>query len=220
MSAGYEVQDIGDGTFLLLDGICDENDREVALGMARSEIAVIAGLSKVLVEDADPIEFGGLLYVDESGRNRVPLQITPATAKGRTFGELTVLGPAGEVMPRPKSELELWLGAAAANERLRHIARLFALPPDWFTLYKIYEEVRGAVGGEKNLLNKGWASDTRIKQFTQTANSYDAVGDAARHSRAAGFKKPRNGPISLDEGITLVRILVRAWFQECVGRKT
>lgn len=53
-------------------------------------------------------------------------------------------------------------------------------------LYKAWESIEEGAG-PGGAVSRGWATDTERRRFTGTANSYGAVGDAARH---AGFDLP------------------------------
>lgn len=77
------------------------------------------------------------------------------------------------------------------------------------TLYKIYEIIKGDVGGEKSIRDNGWASRNKTQLFRRTANSPDAMGDKARH----GVQKcqPPKNPMSLNEAKSLILHLVKCW---------
>jgi hypothetical protein len=99
----------------------------------------------------------------------------------------------------------------------------FALPTQWYTLYKAYETIKLAVDGhlckdEKSkkkpskIIKLEWVnSATELDNFTYTANHYDADGRHSRLWREHG-KKPFSGSlITLSEGEGLVRRLLTKW---------
>ena len=54
---------------------------------------------------------------------------------------------------------------------------------DWKNLYCIFEVIESDVGGISKITSNGWAPKKSIKLFTQTAQSYDAIGIEARHGK-------------------------------------
>jgi hypothetical protein len=58
---------------------------------------------------------------------------------------------------------------------------------------------------------RGWATKTEESRFSQTANSAEAVGDAARH--AQGKVKAPADPMPLGEARTLIRRILEKWIR-------
>jgi hypothetical protein len=56
---------------------------------------------------------------------------------------------------------------------------------------------------------KGWVPKDRVKLFTQTANSPDAIGNEARHAETK-FDPPKK-PMSLVEAGEVVDALLSGW---------
>lgn len=79
----------------------------------------------------------------------------------------------------------------------------------WSSLYKAYEILGDAVGGEHAILKAGWVSKRGLSRFTQTAQSRAALGDLARHA-SEKFTLPAN-PMTLKEARTLVKGLLSKW---------
>jgi hypothetical protein len=76
---------------------------------------------------------------------------------------------------------------------------------DWYDLYKLHELVQLESGDP---VAKGFIQRSILQRLTQTANSADAIGDAARH--APKFRAPTK-PMSLDEAKKHVLGLVKKW---------
>ena len=77
------------------------------------------------------------------------------------------------------------------------------------TLYKIYEIIKGDVGGKKSIRDNGWASMNQIDLFTRTANSPAAIGDKARHGVQS--EQPPKNPMSSNEAKSLIIHIVKCW---------
>jgi hypothetical protein len=89
---------------------------------------------------------------------------------------------------------------------------------DWINLYKVYEVVRDDVGGKHVLVRNGWATADDIRRFTETAQSPQLLGDAARH---AGRKRPPPpDPMTLDGAKALIGAMVRSWVSTKISAAT
>lgn len=78
-----------------------------------------------------------------------------------------------------------------------------------FNLWKSYENIRDANGGEKGLVVSRRTTDEEVERFRRTANTRSAVGDAARHANL-GLPPPPN-PMALEEADAYVRGLLLRW---------
>ncbi|MDX3185550.1 hypothetical protein ABT358_22150 [Streptomyces sp. NPDC000341] len=87
----------------------------------------------------------------------------------------------------------------------------------WVDLYKVYEIVRGNVGGDKQLKATQWVSSGDLSAFTASANRPDVSGSEARHARATGTGLPKR-TMTLAEGEAFVRSLVLAWWNYLGGQ--
>ena len=82
---------------------------------------------------------------------------------------------------------------------------------DWVGLYRLYEVIEADVGGEDKIVKAGWTTKKAIGRFTRTANSPDAIGDAARHGKQSG--EPPPNPMDLSEAISLVKVILHNWLR-------
>jgi hypothetical protein len=98
----------------------------------------------------------------------------------------------------------------ASNEHLRLAVHFLNADMSWFNLWKSYEAIRDANGGTApSLVAKGWMTDEEVERFRETANTYAAVGDAARHAKLG--EAPPPNPMGLEEGEDCVRALLHRW---------
>jgi hypothetical protein len=87
----------------------------------------------------------------------------------------------------------------------------------WPNLYKVREIVEEAVGGETQVVNKGWCSRNSIERFNRTANHQEAIGAFSRHARARAMPPPT--PMDQSEARTLIGTILYEWIQELLHRK-
>ena len=73
----------------------------------------------------------------------------------------------------------------------------------WGELYKVYEIICHAVGGQGGLFNPGWTSKPELRRFTGSANRPDVSGAEARHARMSGDRPAQ--VMTLDEGQVYIR---------------
>ncbi|MCX5645342.1 MAG: hypothetical protein NTZ17_11800 [Phycisphaerae bacterium] len=101
--------------------------------------------------------------------------------------------------------IERWLATAVREERVANAIRFFSTPT-WTNLYKIFEIVRDDVG---DVVAQGWAAKRELARFTQTAQTPESIGDAARH--ASKKFKPHAEPMSHTEATSFIKDLLRRW---------
>ncbi|MGD0408872.1 MAG: hypothetical protein ABSB34_07780 [Candidatus Limnocylindrales bacterium] len=97
----------------------------------------------------------------------------------------------------------------ASNEHLRLALHFLNADLSWFNLWKAFEPIRDANGGAAGLVARGWTSEPDIDRFRKTANTYAAVGDAARHAILAAAPPPN--PIGLEQAEDYVRAILTRW---------
>lgn len=78
-------------------------------------------------------------------------------------------------------------------------------------LYKAWEIVRDAAGGEHTLIANGWTTKKTKNRFMQTAQSRKALGDDARHA-SERYKAPES-TMSVDEARAFVKSVIGKWIR-------
>jgi hypothetical protein len=179
----------------------------------RELVEHINGAAKLLIGSGYwPVKFDAVTEIDESGK-RLHRIVLSATAEGRArvTAKPTVIRADGtEDTSQSPDEVEALAALADQNEKVADALRFFARG-DWDNLYKAWEVVCDAAGGEPELMKKGWATKTQRRRFTGTAQSHAALGDEARHApHEKKYKAPKN-PMTLDEARTWVRSVIQAW---------
>jgi len=81
--------------------------------------------------------------------------------------------------------------------------------PTWGTLRKVYDIVKGDVGGWEKIAGAGWATTEETKRFMSYASNPKASGDEAVHGYPD--RDPEGPLMSVEEGGVLIRRLVVKW---------
>jgi hypothetical protein len=98
-----------------------------------------------------------------------------------------------------------WITKAGQDKNVADALR-YLCDQNWVNLYKIFEIVQNDVG---DIGKRGWVARKDINRFTQTAQSKETLGDAARH--ASKKFKPHPQPMSLQEAKHFIRTLLLNW---------
>jgi hypothetical protein len=100
---------------------------------------------------------------------------------------------------------------AAVADVLRVLGQSGSL--DWYDIYKVWEIVEHAVGGERQVVGRGWwVTKADIQRLKASANHPGISGDEARHARMPGTPGP-NRTMTMSEADALVRRLAAEWIE-------
>lgn len=83
--------------------------------------------------------------------------------------------------------------------------------PKAFNLGKVFELISDYVGGEAEIIRKGWASRAQITRFTNSINNRKVLGLEARHATLK--REPPSKPMSLSDAENFITGLVRQWLE-------
>lgn len=107
-------------------------------------------------------------------------------------------------IPRPAE----WAKIAGKNRIVRQALKFWVTGyKDWINLYKVLEVIESDVGGK--IYVNGWAPKAAVNRFTQTANSYSALGNDARHAK--NHIPPPAKPMNIKEACSLIKVLLEKW---------
>ena len=87
---------------------------------------------------------------------------------------------------------------------------------DWTNLYRIYEVISEAVGGDDVIIARGWATKAQLGTFTLSANHPAVSGDESRHGTMRGQPSQR---MELQHAVALVKRLARDYIMACADTK-
>jgi len=213
-AADAEVRPGDDGYCLASSEFSSMTESGEVLKRANELLNVINGILKVTFPNHQPVSADGIVVrVDEAGKRDRYVHIAGTLGvRVRMRANLTVIKPDGTAEPAAQhpTQAASWMAIARRNADVTHVLGLFA-QPTLVRLYNILDVVAGDVGGEKALINMGWAAKGEIKRFKQTVDSMEAAGDDARHGKK-NFKAPKK-PMSLREAQNLVGAIIRGWLQ-------
>jgi hypothetical protein len=201
-----------DHSFYLLSSDFDAmNEAETVLNRAKEYVLYINGLGSILLDSFQPVKIGHILWINEDGsRKAFAFASANLTMRGDVLiAHATVTQPEGAAPPGPPPPSDVQFGVLLApqDENVAKVLRLWKQNQDWSALYKVFEVIESDVGGA--MWRQGWVSKGEVDRFTGTANSADAIGDAARHGHHK-YKSPKK-PMSLPDAQALIKHLVGRW---------
>ncbi len=170
----------------------------------------VNGATRVLDPDYRPVHLSGT-YISADGKST---QVVVADfIEGRSKLRVEVFVD-GQPVPPPPPRGPDYVSLAISNSDVRDALRILgdaAVKPSWVDLYKVFEIVRHAVGGQQSLLAQEWTSKSELSRFTRSAQHQDVSGDGARHARATGDIPTK--AMSLDEAKEYILRLARLWIE-------
>ncbi len=182
---------------------------------AEAHIARLNATAQIVHGNHKNVHLGAFGHLDSStGLLQYFLHLHDTVRSRARFGIGGVVFNADEGPPDQSKNIgDEILEAATANEHLGRALYLYGSAPlDWRGLYMVLDVVREAHGGLKEVMAKNWAPAKRIVDFNATANSYKAVGIAARHGFTKDFiDTPR---MDLHEAREMVRTILQKWCSE------
>jgi len=212
-----EVSRRGEG-FVLKSELFDPADSGDTVRRIAEEIAaVLSGASMALLGTTRRFEIGGLVRVDDDGRQHAYIFADSAVITMRAFpATIIVTHPDGSVeTSRPADPLNQWMPLSIRNPKVAAALRIRARGPlDWDDVVRVLEVVQSAGIPVANFPNA--PSSSRLERLSKTANSVHALGDYSRHP-GRDYAPPAI-PASLEEARTLVDQLLRAWLTYLSGQ--
>jgi hypothetical protein len=190
--------------------------REMAKEIARA----LSGSSRLVLGSRRQLEVGAVYQVRDDGKRNITVFPEPGVLHLRGMPvTLSVTRSDGQVeVNRPADPITEWLPLIQRDPLVAKALRLrdeHSL--NWVELYRIYEVIESDVGSSQ-MIKLGWITKARLKQFTHTANSVAAAGDASRHGRERTAPPPT--PLPLREGRALIDVLLLAWLTWKVSQRS
>lgn len=175
-------------------------------------LPLIQGATRVHHGDVEPLHTERIVRVHEDGRQeRFVFGSASLRGRARLTGALTGGGLVAPTTPGDTIASRVEIARRAPEVELA--LRFFATRPNWFDLYKVWEIVRGNVGGGKRaLIKRGWGTKDDHNRFTYSANNYRASGMAARHAPGAAEESSLS-PMSLEDAQEFIRTLLDNWIR-------
>lgn len=199
-SLGVGVTREGDGFMLRLPELENVTELMQVHQYAVEQLQALNGLRRMAWGDdrAAAIMVGSIVRVDAAGHRTdfvilksLDMRMHGATLDigGRTFAARAAL--------------------AARDDNVRQALRRYGGEVSPVNLYRVFEIIRDAVGGEREIVARAWSSQAQTDRFRRTMNSVGALGLDARH----GVEKsaPPPDPMSIQEAQEFIARLLERW---------
>jgi hypothetical protein len=205
-SSGLTVVQEADGYYMHSSHFDLAKDSNEVRDLAEKLAEKMLGAARLFRPDFQPVKLGAVVKENEAGGKDIHISVSDSII-GRNKGRASITFNGVEQKPStPKPAL--WLNVAQNYEKVAHALRIWGKGPhDWINLYKILEIIESDVGGK--IYQERWISKPEVTRFTQTANSAEALGDAARHAKKRIPPPPK--PMTIQEAQHLIRELLKKW---------
>jgi hypothetical protein len=189
----------------LMDNLTDPDEAQERVATLLGPIYGVINLYFYGFEGPDVV---GIAQIGEDGtQNCLSFNVLgPLAPKGMiSIGSRTV---PSEVRAKEEEDFKKRMEVAKRDPHVQTALRMLGLYGiTWDNLYRIYEIIKDDLSGD--VWARGWVTRKQIRRFTQTANSRQAIGDAAPHGHQK-YQPPRD-PISLSDAMLLITVLLREW---------
>jgi hypothetical protein len=167
-------------------------------------VRVLAGAIAVQVGITRVTSSGLVQYLPDGKRIYTARVDVRVTSRARAYSAPYVTLPDGSVRPvePTPSQPQKWAATAAGDPFIADALSFLGGARDWFDIYKALESLELKYGGERGLLEKGWADLQRVKLLKRTANA------GPRHPERK--IPPPDNPMPLSEARGLVGKLIVA----------
>lgn len=206
--------------FLVMDLAYGASDSTLAMSAAEERLAQLNALAQIIHGDHENVRIGSISFKDASGGASHQYIMGRAGIRGRSRvggTGLVVTSSSSGMPPQPPAKLigDRLLDAVSKDAHFeRALYLLGSLQLNWRGLYMVLEAAEDAHGGERGLTAKNWVPAGQIKNFKDTANSYNAIKSDARHgSTATGSPYAK---IAIEDALTMVRTILEKWGKSLV----
>lgn len=171
-------------------------------------IDLINGATKLALGTRNTISVSDIYILKDDG-GRILFGSAELSASMRVRASYQIIRADGTIeLCNPADSIPNWLELSQKNELIHKVIKLISYSSDsWVGLYKIFEVI------DKDSIIRSFSSvsSENLKRFTQTANSYKAVGMEARH--ALDFEPPKK-PMNITEARSLIYVIVNEWLRQ------
>jgi hypothetical protein len=209
LAGSIRVSRADDGWELTSDAFSGLTDAGTVRVFAEETISLLNGLAAIWLQEPGPIQVGNVRRYRPDGRKDVWVFPEPISLRLRV-GTPTVL--INGVAPQARSwipDLEL----AAYDPKVQAVLAFLGGNVTWHSLYAALDTILNddRTAGRKGVRDWAGVSDRRLSHFTRTANSFGAIGTAARHGPR--FMAPEQ-TLSLSDARVLVSEIARKWLDQ------
>jgi hypothetical protein len=201
--------------YLSSKALSDAKDCEELWPVLYNYAIYISAIANLLLDSRRNITINSLENIDLEGKRHIFMPTLSFEVNARVgFATLSVRNQDGTIHEEhiSGSSKELF-DIGIREEAVAKVYRLIALKGlDWVNLFRVYEILRHDIGGEGNIVTKGWATTTQLSAFRSGANRPDVSGDDARHGVLPG--PPPKNTMDLSKARIFIKGLVRNWLDE------
>lgn len=129
-----------------------------------------------------------------------PVIITTTNAEG----EEETYSPAAD-------KTQEWTKLSREDEKVAEFVGLIDMGDSWTDIYRMYEFIQSNIHGDDNIVAREWWTQDEKERFKHTANSREAIGDAARHGDDTATAPDE--PMELAEAQRLINGLIDDWLE-------
>jgi len=194
-----------DGRFFLEDSaIANALTQDEVERAADRQIAVLNSAVQLKCGHFEKLDLRCIIEFQERGTSRAGVGIIRRVLSQRAAYEVRAF------LDNDQSNIDEILNASDADEEFGNALHFLNRGENpWTDLYKCFEVIRSANGGEDKLTEPGWCSKRQLKRFRWTANHPLASGKQARHARL-GTAAPTD-PMSIEQAHEFILELLRYW---------
>ena len=200
------VQQEGESFFLESTALASLEDAPAVRRAAEDLVSAMNGAARLIFPNFRPVNLGSAVTRTDQGQ-ALSIFLASGGLEIRSKASTALLVDGRPAPPSP-SPAAPWARTAQRDSAALRVFRFLGKPSvDWNDLYRVHEILQANEGS--TALTVAGISGGEVDRFTQTANSWRALGDDARHAKDT-VPAPAT-PMTLDEARSMIHAWVRAW---------
>ena len=202
------------GEYSLESMTLQDSSGEIDLDAVSALLKRVNGIARTLDHGYQPVRTTGR-HIGPDGKVNVVIMGAVGRGRMKVRGTVTVTVDGKPVVEAPTTPKSLrYMKLAGQDSNVADAIRVMGQPDqlDWYDLYKVWEIIRDAAGNQKEVVKRGWATDSDLNRLTASANHPGISGDQARHARMSGTPSAKS-TMTVREGEALVRRLMARWIE-------
>jgi hypothetical protein len=209
LAGNIRISRADDGWELTSDAFDGLTEAETVRAFAQETLALLNGLAAIWLEEPGSLQVGNVRRYRPNGTKDVWVFPEPIALRLRVGTPSVLINDVAVAAPSWIPDLEL----AANDASVQAVLAFLGGTVTWHDLYSALEVILQDVRTDLRAGVIRWAgvSDAQLRLFTQTANSYSAIGTAARHGPR--FRSPTR-PMEMSDAKALISGIARAWLEQ------
>jgi hypothetical protein len=202
-----------DGWELSSDAFADTTDAETVRALAQEIVALVNGLASIWLDDPQPLRVGNVRRYRPDGSKDAWVFPEPVVVRARVFTPSVLINGVASPARSWSDDLDL----AGQHIKVQAVLAFLGGTVTWHDLYAALEVILEdeRTGGREGVTEWAGVSENRLRRFTRTANSYSAIGTAARHGPR--FVAPPR-PLEMSQARALINEIARKWLDQLKAR--